>query len=243
MHIRLRFFASLRDRLGHSESVCEVPEGSTIATVLAVLKEKHPELVAVETSLAFAVEYEYVDKTHVLKEDDELAFIPPVSGGVGTLPDSTVLCKLTADVIQLEELTEFVTDPSAGAIATFVGMTRDNNEGREVVRLEYECYPEMAEKEMKTIGQAIIARWPVKKVALVHRLGKVKIGEASVAIAVSSSHRHASFVGCRYAIDTLKETVPIWKKELYKGGELWIGSQNGKNGTLRQTEEKETRVK
>ena len=230
MHIKLRFFASLRERLGRSEGSCEVPEGATVRTVWETLKQEHPTLVEVERSLAFAVAQEYVDGDHPLHDNDELAFIPPVSGGV--MSNSRLSCRITQEPIRLDELTAFVADPGAGAMATFVGTTRDTNEGRRVIRLEYECYPGMAEKEMEKIGQEVLERWPVKKVAMLHRLGRVDIGEASVAIAVSSSHRHAAFEACHYAINQLKETVPIWKKELYEGGEVWIGSQTGKNGTL-----------
>ncbi len=230
MHIKLRFFASLRERLGRSEGSCEVPEGATVRTVWETLKQEHPTLVEVERSLAFAVAQEYVDGDHPLHDNDELAFIPPVSGGV--MSNSRLSCRITQEPIRLDELTAFVADPGAGAMATFVGTTRDSNEGRRVIRLEYECYPGMAEKEMEKIGQEVLERWPVKKVAMLHRLGRVDIGEASVAIAVSSGHRHAAFEACHYAINQLKETVPIWKKELYEGGEVWIGSQTGKNGTL-----------
>ena len=236
MRIRLHFFASLRERLGRSEDICEVPDGATVNTVWERLKQEHPTLVEVESSLAFAVSQEYVDRDHPLHENDELAFIPPVSGGVMTDTDSRISCTITQETIRLDDLTTFVADPGAGAMATFVGTTRDTNEGRNVVRLEYECYPGMAEKEMVKIGQEILERWPVKKVAMVHRLGRVDIGEASVAIAVSSGHRHASFEACHYAINQLKEAVPIWKKELYEGGELWIGAQTGKNGTLQKVE-------
>ena len=148
-----------------------------------------------------------------------------------------ILCKITDQTINLQELADFVADPAAGAMATFVGMTRDTNAGRQVVRLEYECYSGMAEKEMRKIAEAALARWPIKKVAMIHRIGRVDIGEASVAIAVSSGHRHAAFEACHYAINQLKETVPIWKKELYEGGELWIGSQTGAAGSFQRVQE------
>ena len=150
-----------------------------------------------------------------------------------------ILCTITDQSIDMQELTEFVADPAAGAIATFVGMTRNTNEGRQVVRLEYECYPGMAEKEMVKIAEEVLARWPIRKIAMMHRLGRVDIGEASVAIAVSSGHRHAAFEACHYAINQLKETVPIWKKELYEGGELWIGSQTGTTGAFQRGQEEE----
>ena len=148
-----------------------------------------------------------------------------------------ILCKIIQVPINTQELADFVADPGAGAMATFVGMTRNTNEGRQVTRLEYECYPGMAEKEMKKIAAEVLQRWPIKKIAMVHRLGRVDIGEASVAIAVSSGHRHAAFEACHYAINQLKETVPIWKKELYEGGELWIGSQTGTVGSLQKVQE------
>jgi len=150
-----------------------------------------------------------------------------------------IFCKLTQRSINMRELTDFVADPSAGAMTTFVGTTRNTNEGRQVIRLEYECYPGMAEKEMVKIATEILTRWPIIKIAMLHRLGQVDIGEASVAIAVSSSHRHAAFEACHYAINQLKETVPIWKKELYEGGELWIGSQTGRTGSFHKVQEED----
>ena len=152
---------------------------------------------------------------------------------------SQILCKITDQTINMQELADFVADPAAGAMATFVGMTRNTNEGRQVVRLEYECYSGMAEKEMRKIAEEALTRWPVKKVAMIHRIGRVDIGEASVAIAVSSGHRHAAFEACHYSINQLKETVPIWKKELYEGGELWIGSQTGADGSFQRVQEEE----
>jgi molybdopterin synthase catalytic subunit len=150
-----------------------------------------------------------------------------------------IFCKLTQDPIDMRELTDFVVDPSAGAMTTFVGTTRNTNDGRQVVRLEYECYPGMAEKEMVKIATEVLTRWPIVKIAMIHRLGRVDIGEASVAIAVSSGHRHAAFEACHYAINQLKETVPIWKKELYEGGELWIGSQTSTTGSLHKAQEED----
>ena len=154
-----------------------------------------------------------------------------------TAEKSPILCKITQNPIDMQELADFVADPAAGAMATFVGMTRNTNEGRQVTRLEYECYPGMAEKEMEKIAAEVLRRWPIKKISMVHRLGRVDIREASVAIAVSSGHRHAAFEACHYAINQLKETVPIWKKELYEGGELWIGSQTGTVGSLQKVQE------
>ena len=129
--------------------------------------------------------------------------------------------------IDVSSLIAAVSDPEAGAIATFIGTTRDNNEGRSVTNLEYEAYPEMAIAEMQRIGDTAREKWPIKAIAIAHRIGTVPIGEASVVIAVSSPHRAAAFEACRFAIDRLKEVVPIWKKEHFDGGEVWIGSQTG----------------
>lgn len=241
MRIKVRFFASLRERLGKSEETREVPPGATVATVWALLVQEHPELAAVERAIAFAVAHEYVDKDHPLQDNDELAFIPPVSGGAMTEGQPRIFCQIIHSPIKLHELIEFVADPGAGATTTFLGTTRDTNDGRRVIRLEYECYPGMAEKEMRKIAAEALSRWPVVKIAMVHRVGRVDIGEASVAIAVSSGHRHAAFEACHYAINQLKETVPIWKKELYEGGELWIGSQTGTAGSFQRRQEEDTR--
>jgi molybdopterin synthase catalytic subunit len=135
--------------------------------------------------------------------------------------------RLTSDRIELPELLAAVSDPAAGATATFLGVTRNHNDGRGVLSLEYEAYPGMAEQEMERIGLEAARRWSICKVAMVHRTGSVPIGESSVAIAVSAAHRRDAFAACRFAIDRLKETVPIWKKEYFEGGEVWIGHQSG----------------
>ena len=129
--------------------------------------------------------------------------------------------------IELTRLIDAVSDPAAGAVVTFLGTTRNHNDGRRVTQLEYEAYPEMAITELRKIGDAAKARWPIHAIAIVHRIGVVPIGEASVAIAVSAGHRRAAFEACHWAIDRLKEVVPIWKKEHFDGGEVWIGSQTG----------------
>jgi molybdopterin synthase catalytic subunit len=135
--------------------------------------------------------------------------------------------RVTNDPIVLLDLLDYVGDPAAGAITTFIGTTRDNNEGRKVIALDYDGYPEMAEKELRRIGADAQTKWPICKMAIVHRLGPVQITEASVIIAVSAGHRDAAFAACRFAIEEIKKTVPIWKKEVYEGGEVWIGTQTG----------------
>jgi len=134
---------------------------------------------------------------------------------------------VTDKPIHLQELVDFVTDPEAGAIATFIGTTRNNNEGRKVIALDYEAYPEMAEKELTRLGEEARKKWQICRMAIVHRVGPVQITEPSVIIAVSAAHREAAFAACRFAIEEIKKTVPIWKKEVYEGGEIWIGTQSG----------------
>lgn len=135
--------------------------------------------------------------------------------------------EIVSEPIDVGRVSAAATDPAAGAVVTFIGTTRDHNDGRKVTRLEYEAYPEMALEQMRRIGATMRERWRLARVAIVHRIGVVPIGEASVVIAVSSAHRVAAFEACHFAIDRLKEVVPIWKKEHFEGGELWIGSQTG----------------
>ena len=135
--------------------------------------------------------------------------------------------QIVSGPIDIAAVAAAVTRPDTGATVTFIGTTRDHNEGRRVTRLEYEAYAEMALAEMRKVGDAATRQWPIEKVAIVHRMGVVPLGEASVVIAVSAAHRHAAFEACHFAIDRLKEVVPIWKKEHFEGGEIWIGAQTG----------------
>lgn len=135
--------------------------------------------------------------------------------------------RVTQGPIDIKEMLAFVSDAGAGAIVTFIGTTRDHNDGRKVIALEYEGYPEMAEKELGRIGEEARKRWNIQRMAIIHRLGPVQITAPSVVIAVSAAHRGDAFEACRFAIEQIKKTVPIWKKELFEGGEIWIGTQRG----------------
>ena len=137
------------------------------------------------------------------------------------------MLRVTNKPIDLQELVDWVTDPEAGAITTFIGTTRNNNQGRKVIALDYEAYPEMAEKELARLSDEAKKKWQICRMAIVHRIGPVQITEPSVIIAVSAAHREAAFAACRFAIEEIKKTVPIWKKEVYEGGEIWIGTQSG----------------
>ncbi len=156
--------------------------------------------------------------------DDEVAFIPPVSGGSDPTPWVSTI-RITRERLDVAMLEATVGDPAAGAICTFVGATRESNAGRKVIRLEYEAYEAMALSEITKIAEEAGRRWDIVRIAIAHRVGLVDVGEPSVAIAVSAAHRAEAFEACRFAIDRLKEIVPIWKKEHFEGGEVWIGCQ------------------
>ena len=166
--------------------------------------------------MTYARNREYVERDTPLAAGDEVAVIPPVSGGG---------FRVQSGPLDLNALVAEVARPDAGAIATFIGTTRDHARGRNVTRLEYDAYPEMAEAEMARIADHLRATHDIHAVAMAHRVGTVPIGEASVIIAVSSAHRGAAIDACREAIDTLKQTVPVWKKEIFEGGEEWIGRE------------------
>lgn len=217
MKIRVRFFASLRDIVGRREVVLELPEGVTASELLQRFAGEHPRLQALLPSLLLAVNREYVESTQLLRDGDEVAFIPPVSGG-------TDLYEITENALSLDALVAAVMQNTSGAVASFLGVVREFAHGRRVSHLEYDAYPEMATATMRQIGEQIRQRWPVDRIAMVHRIGRLTIGEASIAIAISSPHRREALEACTFAIERVKEIVPIWKKEVWTNGAEWIGS-------------------
>ena len=212
--MRVRLFAGLRERAGIAHADLDLPDGARAADVWDALAiGERP------AGIAFAVNREYAADTTALADGDEVALIPPVSGGSGDVATVTI----GDDPLDLGALVGLVADPGAGAISTFLGVVRDNARGREVEWLEYEAYDDMARTEMARIAAAAVTRHGCLRAAVSHRTGRVQIGEASVAIAVSSAHRAQAMAACKEIIDTLKASVPIWKKERYEGGEEWIG--------------------
>jgi molybdopterin synthase catalytic subunit len=209
MKVAVRLFAGLRELAGTRSTQIDLPEGSTAASVWPAL-----DLGAEPPGLLLAVNKTYAARDTVLREGDEVALIPPVSGGA---------FRLSEEPLALEDAVREVASDEAGAIATFSGTTRAHSRGREVMQLEYEAYEGMAEAEMERIAADLQERHSLIAVAIHHRIGVVGIGETSVVIAVSSAHRAAALAACAEAIDTLKGTVPLWKKEIYVGGEEWIG--------------------
>ena len=209
MRVRVKLFAALRERAGCGERELELGEGATVGDVWPRL-DLGPE----PDGLLYAVNRAYADRDRPLGEGDEVALIPPVSGGD---------FRLSGEPLSLDAVVAEVADERAGAVATFVGTTRVHSRGRTVLRLEYEAYADMAEAQMRRIAEDLQGRYDLCEIAIHHRTGRVGIGEPSVVIAVSAPHRHDALAACKDAIDTLKETVPVWKKEVYEGGEEWIG--------------------
>jgi molybdopterin synthase catalytic subunit len=225
MKVRLRLFAAVREIVGSGALALDVPEGSTLRQVVEHLAQAYPRLQPIAPNVLLAVNREYQAPDHVLREDDEVGIIPPVSGGAGAAPaGDRDLYQVTDAPLSLDALARHVGVSSSGAVSGFLGIVREQSRGRQVTSLEYEAYPEMAEAMMRRIGAEVRAKWPVDAVAIVHRTGRLGIGEASVAIAVAAPHRHASLEACAYAIERLKEIVPIWKKEVWADGSEWIGS-------------------
>lgn len=225
--ITIRLFATLRERAGASELSREFPDGATVAEIWRGLGEEFPALRGHRDRVGFAVNQEYVQSDYRPRAGDEVAFIPPVSGGAGPDGDAPWMGPVTISrtPIDVAALERAVAEPQAGAIVTFAGTTRADNAGRRVIRLEYEAYEPMALSEMRRLARQAGERWRIVRIAIAHRIGLVDIGETSVAIAVSAAHRAETFEACRFAIDRLKEIVPIWKKEYFEGGEVWIGCQ------------------
>jgi molybdopterin converting factor subunit 1 len=209
VRVRVKFFAGLRERAGTAEREVDLHDAARVKDLWAALALGHQP-----RGLLYAVNREYADEERVLADGDEVALIPPVSGGA---------FRVTEDPLDLAAAVAEVADERAGAITTFTGTVRRESRGRTVLHLEYEAYTEMAEDVMAQIADDVKRRYDLGAVAIHHRVGRVEIGEASVVIAVSAPHRHEALAACKDAIDTLKETVPLWKKEVYEGGEEWLG--------------------
>ncbi len=209
MKVSVKLFAGLRERAGWSARELELPDGAKVKDVWAEL-----DLGEQPRGIHYALNKGYADKSAVLADGDEVALIPPVSGGD---------FRLSEEPLSLDAVVAEVAGERAGAIATFTGTTRIESRGRTVRWLDYEAYAEMAEDVMAGIAAQLEERYDLCAVAIHHRVGRVGIGEPSVVIAVSAPHRADALAACKDAIDVLKESVPVWKKEVYEGGEEWIG--------------------
>jgi molybdopterin converting factor subunit 1 len=220
MEIDVRYFAMIREIVGRSSERRTVPDEATAGDLFDQLVTEFPRLERVKPVTMVMVNQSYVQPDHTLHEGDEVALIPPVSGGEGTR------FRVQEEPLDPRLIEARVAHAGAGAIVTFVGTVRDHGRGRTVTHLEYEAYAPAAERMMEQIGREIAERWGLDQVAMTHRVGSLPVGEASVVISVASAHRDAAFDACRYAIERIKEIVPIWKKEHYADGASWIGSEH-----------------
>jgi MoaE-MoaD fusion protein len=243
MKVHVLLFGVLKDWLGTSHSTIELDHGATVAELLVQVGRLHRGSSESLRGIAVSVNAEYAPQSHVLQDGDEVGLLPPVSGGCGTEARSTagqsVITALTTDVIEAEELVAQAKRGEDGAVVVFDGIVRNHTRNRQTLYLDYEAYEEMATKQMGSLGREAITRFGVRHVTLVHRLGRLHVGETSVLIVVASAHRAQAFDACRWLIDTLKKTVPIWKKETFVDGSVWAAGDAFPEGVA--LDEPETR--
>jgi molybdopterin synthase catalytic subunit len=218
VRVRARLFARLREQAGTDRVDLELPGAPTVADAYAELRSRRPGLEPDRAAIRAARNQVFCDWDDALSDGDEVAFIPPVSGGHAAAPH----IEITEDVLDARRLEAAVAHAGAGAICTFTGIVRDNARGQAVTHLEYEAYRGMAEQQMLGICDEIASRWPDARVAMAHRVGRLEIGEASVVVSTSCPHRAEAIAACKWGIDRLKESVPIWKKEFAADGAVWI---------------------
>lgn len=217
--LSMLYFAMFREQIGKSEEQLSVPAGTVASDVFGFVTDNYPDLAGMRNSTLVMVNQEYAEPDQLLRDGDEVALIPPVSGG-----DHRFVC--TDSVLDAREVESLVARDDAGAMVTFVGSVRNHARGREVASLEYEAYAPAAEKKLAQVGAETQERWPDVEIAIAHRFGHLMPGEASVVIACSSAHRDESYAASAWAISRIKEIVPIWKKEHYADGSAWVGSEH-----------------
>lgn len=215
MTITVLVFAAHREALGHPAVGITVPDGTTAGEVWDILTLRHPALRRLPPPTAVAVNDAVHPADHRLADGDQIALLAPVSGG-------DELLDLVREPVRVDTLLDAVRNPTAGAVVLFLGTVRDHSRGHDVDHLDYEAYDALARSEMARIAAHAVQRWGVR-IAMVHRLGRLAVGEISVAVAVAAPHRRDAFEAGRFAIDTLKQTVPIWKKEAWADGAAWVG--------------------
>jgi MoaE-MoaD fusion protein len=219
MRVRILVFGVLKDVLPESSASPELPEGARVQDLLDQYRNSFAEREELWRSVAVAVNREYVAAAHVLREGDEVALLPPVSGGAGSH------VAIVREPIDAEGLVARLKRGGDGAVVVFDGIVRDNTRGRRTLYLVYEAYEEMALEQMRGLAAKAVTDFAIRDAVVVHRLGRLEVGETSVLIAVASAHRAAAFEACRWLIDTLKKTVPIWKKEHFEDGAVWADGE------------------
>jgi molybdopterin synthase catalytic subunit/molybdopterin converting factor small subunit len=235
MQIRILFFGVLKELIGRSSDVVDLPEGARVKDVLSHYARRVPRFEAMLTSLACSVNEEYAGTERPLAAGDEVALLPPVSGGAPAASNSEESdpasskhngeVRIVREPIATQAVLAALKRPEDGAAVVFEGVVRDNTRGRRTLYLDYEAYEAMALKQMEALATQARQRFAVRAVSILHRLGRLEIGETSVLIVVASAHRSAAFEACRWIIDTLKKTVPIWKKEYFEDGAIWADGE------------------
>jgi molybdopterin synthase catalytic subunit len=216
MKVEVLFFGLAHDLTGFEREQADIAEGECLGDLRRRYEHRFPRLREFSGSLLAAVNQELADPSRILREGDEVAFMPPVSGGAGD-----DFYRITREPIATQELAHSLKAPEDGAVVIFEGIVRNHSRGRRTLHLEYEAYEPMALRKMEELGHETRERFPIDRIGMIHRLGRLEIGETSVAIIVTSAHRPAAFEACRYAIDRLKQIVPIWKKEYFEDGAVW----------------------
>jgi molybdopterin synthase catalytic subunit len=223
MRVRVLFFGRLKDIVGKGEEQAELSDGARVEDLFERYGRSFPELARFRASVVASVNQEFAEGRAPLAAGDEVAFLPPVSGGAVS-PGAAVeenLCAIVRKRIETAEIVEQLKAPPDGAMVAFEGIVRNHSGGRPTLYLEYEAYEAMAITKMREIGAEMREKFSIRRYAMIHRLGRLEIGETSVLIVVCSAHRGAAFDACRYGIDTLKRNVPIWKKEFFRDGAVW----------------------
>ena len=225
MRIRVLFFGMLKDVVQRGTEDLDLPESSVLSDVLAHYVQIIPSLKLLMPSVAISINQEYAEPETRLKEGDEVALLPPVSGGSQASEGRPRHAAIVHEIIDGQSLLAGIKQPEDGACVVFEGIVRNNSRGRLTLYLDYEAYEPMALKQLEELAEQALAKFQIRDVAIVHRVGRLEIGETSVLILVASAHRAAAFDACRWIIDTLKRTVPIWKKEYFEGGVVWADGE------------------
>jgi MoaE-MoaD fusion protein len=229
MQVRVLFFGVLKDLAGKASDSISLPENATLGDVLSHYEQVIPRLKDTASSLAMSVNHEYAGPATRLNPGDEVALLPPVSGGSADVGTSALTrvphAAIVREAIETASVLKNIKRPEDGATAVFEGIVRNHTRGRRTLYLEYEAYEEMALRQMEDLAGRALADFKIRDLAIVHRLGRLEIGETSVLIVVVSAHRAAAFDACRWLIDTLKRTVPIWKKEHFEDGAVWADGE------------------
>jgi molybdopterin synthase catalytic subunit len=221
INVQVRFFAAFKEIIGKNKLDLQIPDGSSVKDVIAIIGETYPGVKKIIQISKCAVNMEYADTERKLAEGDEITVIMPVSGGIAAVSENNVYIEITSEKIDAGKVLNFVSDYSSGSVLLFNGTVRDNDEGKPVKYLFYEAYEEMAVKEIKKLIDAAFNGFRIAKVCIIHRIGKMDAGEISISIGISSPHREDSYSASKFLIDNIKETVPIWKKEIFEEGGKW----------------------